>query len=401
MFQIREHPAYPYVIRLLLIGIVIILALQVIRMWHTMERGAPGTVDFSAYWSAGQLLRRGENPHDVERLLTIEAGREFSRPLVLGLWNPPWLLIWLFPFLLMDFKTATLAWLGANMTIILISSSLLWIYLNPQPTRPQWHMVWIAGIAFAPALLTLRQGQVSSLSLLGIAAFLYFIKQERDGLAGASLALLTAKPHMVYLVGIVALWWIVTQRRWRALAGCVGMLIISGAILTAIRPAWIADYRAALANPPLYWATPTIGGVLRGFLGIETPLVQYFAPATVGLLVVVYLVWLRPTVVWERDIGPVLLLSVITMAYGWPYDQIVLLVPYLQLITWLRTEETFRSVDRLLISGSLVLHSGTLIALNLLEVDGLYQFWTSWVLAAGFTLAWLRHHQMPAPHFAT
>lgn len=396
MHRIRRHPGYPRLVRGFLGVVVILLAFQVVRLWHTMDRGAPGTVDFSAYWSAGQLLRRGENPHDFEKLLSIEVGRAYSDPLALGMWNPPWLLVWLFPLFLVDFRTATLIWLGANLAIVLLASTLLWAIFAPHH-RQKVALAWITGVVFAPALMTLRQGQVSGLTLLGMVGFLFFITRRQDFVAGAFLALATAKPHTVYLAGILLMWWIIVERRWRVLGGCLSIIALSGLLLATLRPTWIIDYRVALENPPTYWATPTIGGALRGLAGIQNPHVQLLAPAVTGLLTVAYLLRRRPAIVWERTMSPVLLLSVATAAYAWPYDQIVLLIPCVQLITWLYDDASWPRSQKAIVAGGLILHSGVLIGQNLLKVNGVYQFWTPWILGSTYAYAWWHRHQVTTP----
>lgn len=248
--RMRNHKSYPYLIRLMLLGLLVLLSMRIIILWRDLAPGAPGTVDFSAYWSAGQLLKRGVNPYDFDQLLTVEVGRRFSSPLALRMWNPPWLLLWLFPLFLLGFPTAVLVWLGVNLVIILLTSSLAWITFDTAPTRPKLIVAWMAGVAFVPGLMTLRQGQVRTLVLLGVVGFLFFIEREQDFWAGAALALTTIKPHTVYLLWIVVLWWVVTQERWRALIGTLAVLAVSSLVLTGIWPEWIADYRMALESPP-------------------------------------------------------------------------------------------------------------------------------------------------------
>ena len=369
-------------------------------MWHTLEYEGPGTVDFSAYWSAGQLLRRGENPYDLEHLFAIEAMLGWPEPFPLVMVNPPWLLVWFFPLFLTGFRTATLAWLGANLTIALTASGLLWGIFNPRETRHGLAIAWIACIAFAPVLATLRMGQVSSLTLLGVVGFMFFARQEQDYLSGIFLALTTAKPHTVYLMWVVIIWWVFTQRRWKVLAGSFSVLSLSSLALTYMRPNWIADYHAALGNLPLYYATPTIGGILRGLAGIQTSQVQYLAPAVTGLLATGYLWRAKPSIAWKRAISPILLLSLATAPFGWTHDQIVLLVPYLQLIAWLRHESTFKATERAVVISGLALYSGALVALNLLKVGELYKFWTLWVLVGTYAYAWLRHRSAFTLDFA-
>lgn len=176
------------------------------------------------------------------------------------------------------------------------------------------------------------------------------------------------------------------------------MLALSATALTALRPNWVMDYRSALDHPPLYWATPTIGGALRGLAGVQTAQVQYLAPALTGLLAAGYLLRTRPAIAWEQVLGPVLLLSVATAAFGWTHDQIILLVPYLQIVAWLRDGEAYSTADKLIITGGLALYSGILIVQNLLAVNELYKFWIVWVLAGTYGYAWWQRRPQRLKH---
>lgn len=388
--------AHWYLARVFLLLVVMLLVSLLGQMWRDHSYGAPGTTDFLAFWSAGQLLKQGENPHDIQRLSQIETsqGRSASVPLVMV--NPTWLLVWLFPLFLLTFPTATIVWLGTNLAILLIAASLLWLIFVPNGSNRRFAVPWMASVIFVPALLVLRMGQTTGIVLLGLAGFLFFQDRKKDRLAGGVLALTTIKPHLVYLVWIVVTWWILTERRWKVLLGGFGTLALTSAVLTFIRGNWIADYHMALNDLPLYWATPTVGGILRWSFGNHASHLQFLAPVFTGLLAIGYLSQAESAITWERIIGPILLLSVTTAAYGWTYDQIVLLIPYLQLVTWLLSEEGYHMADRAIISGGLILYLGSITALNLLRVNAFYGFWIPWILAGVYAYGWWRRRSIIA-----
>ena len=73
------------------------------------------------------------------------------------------------------------------------------------------------------------------------------------------------------------------------------------------------------------WHTPTLGGALRAVLGPEKIWLQ-FAPMVLGL------VWLfrrwrgsRGDWRWEKQMPVLVAVSTITAAYGWTFDQVVIL----------------------------------------------------------------------------
>ena len=128
----RDHPAYRLTLCALLLLTVAVLAIALGDWWGSYRYGAPGTGDFIEYWSAGRLLLRGENPYDTERLSLLQREQgvpvlpknylaaqvivgntppatnlwwcaEYIRARPVIMWNPPWLLVWLFPLFLFPF----------------------------------------------------------------------------------------------------------------------------------------------------------------------------------------------------------------------------------------------------------------------------------------------------------
>lgn len=375
---------------LLLFLLLVLLALLgslILSIARNTHYGSLGTTDFIEYWSAGQLLLRGENPYDFESLFEVEktVGWPHSTPLVM--WNPPWALAWLYPLLLLDFETASLAWLGINFGIVLLSSTLVWSVCAVPPWRSRRLVAWPAGFFFAPALMTLGLGQISGLNLLGIVLFVWLSGTRRFFAAGMALALITVKIHILYLVWPFLLWWVVKNRHWRVPAGFASVLLPSMGVLTVFRYGWPADYVQALRGPPLYWATPTLGGISREFLGVSWPQVQYVPSLLMLLAALVYLAWRRPVIDWPKWIGPLLLVSVATAAFGWSYDQVVLLVPFLEVVVVTVQRPEFRIGDRVLLWSGLASYSVFLFAMNLMQVDELHKFWLVWILGLTYWLA--------------
>ncbi len=385
--RLRAHRVYPLVLRSVLVLLCLILLAQVTWILQGTRYGSLGAGDFIQYWSSGQLLLEGRNPYDPVAVLPIQRELGWPHAVPLVMWNPPWLLAWMLPLAMIGFPSAVLMWLATNLAIILLCSVSLWSFFAPEGSGSRTFLVWIAAILFAPALMTLGMGQVSGLNLLGVSGFLLLVRRNHDFGAGILLALTTVKPHLLFLWWLAVLWFVVRGRRWRILWGCSAMLGVSTVILTLLRPSWIQDYVGALRSPPLYWATPTIGGVLRELLHVPWQESQYLAPAVAAGAVILYLFLRRPSLDWKRAASPLILFSVIAAPFGWSYDQIVLLVPYLQMLVWVAHSESYSRLDRGVILSGLVLYSGGLFVMNLLYVDELYKFWLAWLLGACFLFA--------------
>jgi hypothetical protein len=388
----RSDPAYRNVVRLLLAAVAIVLMFQVIAMWRKMEFGSPGTDDFIEYWSAGQLLLQGKNPYDLNELYRIQVslGLPYESPIVM--WNPPWLLLWILPLLLLPFKVAALAWLFLNLVLLLSCGTVIWRLLSPaQPSR-RIGVALIATTAFVPGLSAIRMGQMSALLLVGVVGFLYGVEKGKPLLAGMFLTLTTIKPHLVYLLWIAVAWWVITERQWKVVVGAGVTTVVSLSALTAISPIWVAAYHRALGSPPLYWASATLGSVLRLLIFKNWPNAQYLPSIVGGLLFVGYLLTKRPRFNWRTAPSPLLLASVATAAYGWTFDQTVLLVPYLQIVAGVVGDELPAKVQRKRRVVAALLSIGAMMLIgNQLKISDFWCFWTPWALGAVYAYAEAAH----------
>jgi hypothetical protein len=401
--RLRRHPAYWYMVAAAWAVVALVLFFQTGYLRKNYAYGSPGTTDFIEYWSAGQLLRRDENPYDAGKLhdLQLELGlhppSEWPSGLPIIMWNPPWLLVWIYPLLWLPFLTAAQVWIFVNGLLILLGTSLIWLSLNPKKERKPLGFAWVAATLFVPTLLTLRMGQMSGLMLVGVAGFLYFACRNYDFLAGTCLALTTIKPHVVYLVWIAVIGWVILERRWKVVAGGAAALLPTLGILTALWPGWLPAYRTATANAPLYWQTASMGGILRLFLLDEAPWGQFLPPLLGCVGLAIYWLKCRPPFQWQSDLGPLLLVSVPTAAYGWAYDQLLLMVPYLTIIFWLLQSGQLTVKHKVVALAGLVLIAAGMVTENLYGISEVFFFWPPCVLGAIYLYVWHARRSAPAP----
>jgi hypothetical protein len=150
-------------------------------------------------------------------------------------------------------------------------------------------------------------------------------------MSGSALALTSFKPHLFYLLWLALLLWSVQRREMRVVFGA--SLTISLGLLAAIAidPGALSQYSALVRSGYVWEYSSGAGGVLRSWLAPQSHLLQ-FVPMLPGL-VELAMYWRRYCLDWKwRDRLPmVLTLSVLTAAYGWPFDEVVLLVPVLMI----------------------------------------------------------------------
>ena len=356
--------------------------------------GDLGTVDFVQYWTAGQLLARGENPYDAALLLTRQQELGRHDPVPLRMWNPPWILVLMFPILILPFFDAALAWIATNLVIVLLCATILWFFFGGR-RGIGLVLAWLTAVFFFPFLLTWGVGQTSCLPLLGVVLFLFSVPLRRRWLMAIALLLLACKPQMVYLFGLAALLWLLRQRLWQVLGIAGGLFSGMAVVLWLFRSSWLADYGDALRQPPTYWATPTIGGALRVYLGMDSAALQFLAPALGMVALLIYLIG-KPDLEWRRCISPLILISSITAPFGWSYDQVILLIPVTECLVAVTQGAHLTASARWLTLGLIYFFSASLLVMNILGVDEAHRLWGVLLIVAAF---WVSREKRIEPSF--
>jgi hypothetical protein len=265
---------------------------------------------------------------------------------------------------------------------VLAAGFLLWRYFAAQSER-YWVGLLLAG-GFVPGWFALIVGQINPWLLAGVVGFLWAQRKRSDLAAGAALALLTIKPHVTYLFFLAALYWIARKGRWRIPIGMLAALAGASGIVLLVNRDIFGSYLGAAANPPLFWATPTLGTWLRLLFGVERNWLQ-FLPSLVGALGLLAWLWRRRGPWhWEVLAGPLLLVSVATAAYGWSHDQVVLLPVVVAAASQLRgSARGLRAAGLGLLAASQL----ALLIQKLHHVAEVFSVWHAWALTALY--AWV------------
>jgi hypothetical protein len=381
-----------------LVSWLVILTLAGPLLYLGSRLADPSVLRFShfiQYWAAVRVHLAGGDPYSLEqvRALQVEAGWPADEPLNFFMWNPPWTLPLLLPFGVLPFAVGRCAWLLFNLGLLLFAMDRLW-HLYGGPAERRW-IAWAVGFTFFPTMMELQAEQVSPLLLLGVVGFLVLERQGRPALAGAVAALLAIKPHLCFLFWIALVLWSLERRRWSALLGAAAAGLALVAVPLLIDPAIVAHYRAALAeHHPTHVITPTLGSLLRFAAGPEPYWLQ-FVPVAVGT---VWLLthWFRHRKSWDwlEQMPLLVTVSLLTTAYLYVYDLVLLLVPVVAAAAW--TARRDRLPTTRLALGLHAAISGTALLMNLRHCP---EYTYVWMLPA-VLLAYLlvrRHGQSPAP----
>ena len=142
-----------------------------------------------------------------------------------------------------------------------------------------------------------------------------------------ALSLLTIKPHILHL--LLALWWIIRERRWRVvLGGALHFAISRGRIIS---PAVFGQYLAERGRPSIGARRPCIRQNLSSALSISGCNIFLMALASLPFAWLVKQGLLRAITMWLvliglAEIAPLSLVgSALTASYGWTFDKVILL----------------------------------------------------------------------------
>jgi hypothetical protein len=284
--------------------------------------------DFAEYWAAGRLVNAGGNPYDAGEMLHEQAAIGWNDPQPVMMYNPPWTLIVAVPAAMLTFPHARSIWLPLEILIVLWCASRLWLLYGGAP-RHAIRACYL-GLLWMPTLVALSLGQLSPLVLLGLVGFLWALDRRADVTAGALLSLTAVKPQLVALVWVALALWVISNRRWKVLAGAVAGIAGASLAVVWIDPRVFAQYQHLMTTTPptLAFESPNLATLLRLMISPDHSWPQY-VPTFAGAIGVAVL-WYhrRQTFAWSEELPGLVLLSCLLTAYGgWALDLVVLLVP--------------------------------------------------------------------------
>jgi hypothetical protein len=311
------------------------------------------------FWTAGRVLLAHGNPYAPAQIKALQVQAGFSGSELPFILEPPWALPLMVPLGLLDFDGARVLWLLANSAIICSCAALAWRYYRGP--RSHWALPWILTVVFAPIYQLLGLGQITAWVLLGIVGFLVAERQRRDWLAGMALGIMTIKPHIAYLIWPAVFLWMWKERRWRVAGGaCTAFILLSALPLLSNRDIYSYYLQLTAQHPLTEGLDPSLSTMIRLLLGPDRWWGQWLL-AVVGFAWFLTR-WLRMRNRWDWSLqAPVLVVaSVLTAPHTMVYDQVVLVLPLMQMAAMAvnggsRAEALFAAGSYALVDGVVVL----------------------------------------------
>jgi len=358
-----ERPARkPNLLFLAVLGAILI---QLAPLCLVQEQIKSGSSDFSAFYSAGQILATGHGSQLYDLGTQREAQRiftsKFGRPPLLPFNHPPFEALIFAPLALLPYGAAFAVWLACNLAMWIGVLFLLRPYLPS--LQKQFDLALLAVSFFPPLLVALTQGQDSVLALFLFALCLVSLIQDRNRLAGAALGLAMFKPQLA-LPAMLMLALAHGQRR-RLLAGffstCLGLGLLSVAVV-----GWgaCAGYPGVLLhsvpeNPGIIDPAnmPTLRGLFYVLLGKHAPLsVVYLCIAAVSVILLGGAVTAWRAGGGGKDSLPLNFALVVTATalvafHGNVHDFALLVLPVLAAADWLMRKRA-NTLNRALLAAS-------------------------------------------------
>lgn len=297
-----------------------------------------GVRDFVEYWSASRLLLDGGNPYSPEELLQLQQSVGWPGAAPLIMWNPPWTFPLTLPFAMVSFSLGQFAWLLVHLLIVLISTQrLARLYENSSGTC---RIEWLVALSFVPTVFVIIIGQISPMVLAGLTGFLVLERKGRGLLAGAALAIVSIKPHLLYLFWLALCLWLCREGYWRIVLGALTVFLIFALIPLYFDRNIYDQYFELFALDgilqPFDQATPTLRNIFPLLLGRSDRWLQGL-PTASGIVWLLYY-WRRHKLHWQwsEELPLLLLVSVTTSFFAWTYDHVVLLPALIEVTAWVK-----------------------------------------------------------------
>ena len=161
------------------------------------------------------------------------------RPSTCRFGYPLWTAVILAPLGVLPGMVAAAIWVAALVAGVIVGVVLIWRVVRPGGSALAFGTLVITSLPF---WLTLITAQVDGLMLGLIGAGLWWQGRGRSG-AGAALAMLAVKPHIVWLtLPAIGVWLLARSRRTLVVVGITGLVMLSLSLLA--RPGWIGDWLA-------------------------------------------------------------------------------------------------------------------------------------------------------------
>ncbi len=303
-------------------------------LWYAFTRQAP---DFWILFRGARAWVNGGSLYDLEAVATNHFGHVFKVPPFYGMFFVP--LVRAF-----DGQSVLLAHRVMNVVLI-IATALLWLRMWRLPLISLSTAAVLIVFNFRPLADTIAFGQIDLVLLFVLTMALWALREERDGLAGALVAL----GALFKLYPVVLLAFFVLKRRWAGLWGfALGMLLFNGIAVAVmgweVHRVYLFDVLPKIGGTTSWIENQTLSGFIAR-LAASPMSATIFQDQTLRLLgtalsasvaLVVCALALIPadrrSPAFALQYGLFLLLMVLCVPAAWMHYETLLVIPFAALL---------------------------------------------------------------------
>ena len=311
--------------------------------WQERKLIARGYGDFSAFYTAGLMVRQGMGHQLYDRRQQWEVQQEFAsevsiRQGPMPFIRPPFEAFLFLPFTFFSYPVALALWSAFKLALLWVTLTLLSGRKAFAPLYPPW-LETILCLGFFPVFLDFYQGQDAVLLLLLFVLALKCLNGDRDVAAGILLGLGLFKFQLVIPIVIV----LILAGHARVLGGFVFSALVLAAVSCGIAgPSVLRDYPAYLLqlnrSPGIGMVTAQSMPNLRGLLTVWVGRAPYPGPIHWLLLPVAIAAFAYTAWLWRSrgrngfqalalGYSLAIAVTILTSYYAYSYDLTLLLVP--------------------------------------------------------------------------
>ena len=299
---------------------------------HTVVRGVPiEDGDFFTFWGGGRAVLLGLDPYDPATWGELR-GRAGSADVA----NPTFVYplpvaLVLAPFAILPIRQAAVAWLAVSQLMIVGSALLTMAAIRWRNSLRFVPFIMLGLILFRPTLLTILNGQLSGLAVLGAAAGGY-AWSRRAWFAGGMLgALIALKPTGALVALPTVGLWLLFRRQWSGLAGIACAVVLAAALGSVVQPGWLTEWVSLAIQKVGFTSSSTFPPTLWGWSNWlsrgQGNWRLWLAAAVAVWMAIGLLITLRAQEdqQWSFVLGVVLPMSLCVSPYMWNYDNVMLI----------------------------------------------------------------------------
>ena len=335
-----------------------ILAIHGMLFWHNWHFARQGYSDFTIFYTAGTIVRRGLGHHLYDLAQQYQVQQSFASgvqirngPLPYN--HPAFEALLFVPLSRLDYATAYVVWDLINLGILAVLPFLL----RPQISVMQRAspLLWLLVLlAFFPVLATLMQGQDVILLLLLYTLAFAALKRNDERLAGLWLGLGLFRFHLIIPLVLILLAW----KRWKTIKSflltaavlAATSLLVTGWSEALCYPAYVLHLESSLGRGAIFPAVmPNLRGLLEGW-----PRAHDFQNLLSGVTIAVsfgLLLWVSAAgrgrkpfpYAFDLQFSLATVATLLVCYHAYAYDLSILIIPVFLLVSYVREARRLRS----------------------------------------------------------